>query len=352
MTIDHGLTPPLLTADLPGIGGHIKSQAEDFEVEEVPAYAPSGEGEFLYLWVEKREMGAEFFTRQVARRLDIPLGEVGSAGLKDRHAVTRQMISVPAACEPNLATLDGDGLRVLSVSRHTNKLKPGHLRGNRFRILVRGVEADAGERLPALLDRLRALGVPNYYGPQRFGRDGETLRLGLDLLAGKEGRRVNPFLRRLALSSVQSALFNAHVARRMSDDVFRRVLPGDVMMKWPFGGMFVAEDVAAEQARFDRREIVQGGPMYGKKMFKAADAALERELHTLREANLSLAAFHGFGKLMSGTRRYGLVYIDDLAGEVEPEGVRLSFTMPAGSYATVVIRELTHSDSLEGEESE
>lgn len=352
MTIDHGTTPPLLTADLPGLGGRIKTQAEDFEVEEVPAYTPSGQGDYLYLWVEKREMGAEFFTRQVARRLDIPVGEVGSAGLKDRHAVTRQMISVPAACEPNLATLDGDGLRVLSVSRHTNKLKPGHLRGNRFRILVRGVEADAGERLPALLDRLRALGMPNFYGPQRFGRDGETLRLGHDLLAGKDVRRVNPFLRRLALSSVQSALFNAHVARRMADDVFRRVLPGDVMMKWPFGGMFVAEDVAAEQARFDCREIIQGGPMYGKKMFKAAGVALERELHTLHEANLSLAAFHGFGKLMSGTRRYSLVYIDDLAGEVEPEGVRLSFTLPAGSYATVVIRELTHSDRLEGDESE
>jgi tRNA pseudouridine13 synthase len=344
--------PPLLTADLPGIGGRIKSQAEDFEVEEVPAYAPSGEGDYLYLWVEKREMGAEFFTRQVARRLDLPLGEVGSAGLKDRHAVTRQMISIPASCEPHLARLDGDGIRVLSVSRHTNKLKPGHLRGNRFRILVRGVEPDAASRLPALLDRLRSLGVPNFYGPQRFGREGETLRIGLGLLAGKQEGRVNPFLRRLALSAVQSALFNAHVARRMADGVFRQVLPGDVMMKWPFGGMFVAQDVSAEQERFDRREIVQGGPMFGKKMFKAAGVALERELHTLREADLTLAAFHGFGKLMSGTRRYGLVYLDDLSGEVEPDGVRLSFTLPAGSYATVVVHELTHSDRLEGDESE
>jgi tRNA pseudouridine13 synthase len=126
------------------------------------------------------------------------------------------------------------------------------------------------------------------------------------------------------------------------------VLPGDVMMKWPFGGMFVADDVPAEQARFDRREIVPGGPMFGKKMFKAAGVALERELGTLREAGLSLAAFQGFGKLMSGTRRFGLIYLDDLAGHVEPEGVRLSFTLPAGSYATVVVRELTHSQHLEG----
>ena len=97
MVFDPLLPPPLLTADLTGVGGRIKVRPEDFEVEEVPAYPPSGQGDFLYLWVEKRGMGAEYFTRQVARRLDVPVGEVGTAGLKDRHAVTRQMVSVPVA---------------------------------------------------------------------------------------------------------------------------------------------------------------------------------------------------------------------------------------------------------------
>src|SRR5262245_42257325 len=115
MNFDPHAPPPLLTADLPGIGGRIKTQPEDFAVEEVPAYAPCGQGEFLYLWVEKRGLGAEFFVRQVARRLDVPADEVGTAGLKDRHAVTRQMVSVPAAAEPRLAALDGDGIRLLSV---------------------------------------------------------------------------------------------------------------------------------------------------------------------------------------------------------------------------------------------
>jgi tRNA pseudouridine13 synthase len=351
MTFDP-IAPPLLTADLPGIGGRIKSQPEDFEVEEVPAYAPSGQGDYLYLWVEKREMGAEFFARQVTRRLEIAPGDVGTAGLKDRHAVTRQWLSVPAAAEPRLPQLEGDGIRLLSVSRHGNKLKPGHLRGNRFRILVRGAEADAAARLPPLLDRVHELGLPNFYGPQRFGRDGETLRLGLDLLAGKQEQRLNPFLRRLALSAAQSALFNRFVARRMEDGLLRKVIAGDVMMKWPFGGMFVAQDVPTEQARFDRREIVIGGPIFGKKMFKAAGEALRREVETLTEAGLSLATFHGFGKLMSGTRRYTLIYLDDLQGEIEPEGVRLTFTLPAGSYATVLLRELMHSEGMEGEESE
>src|SRR5438067_963407 len=135
--------PPLLTSDLPGIGGRIKTIPEDFEVEEIPAYEPCGSGDSLYLWVEKCGLGADYFSRQVARRLEIAPGDVGMAGLKDRHAVTRQWISVPAAAEGRLDRLDGDGIRVLRVSRHGNKLKAGHLHGNRFRILIRDVDPAA-----------------------------------------------------------------------------------------------------------------------------------------------------------------------------------------------------------------
>src|ERR1700683_1436583 len=108
MNLPAALQPPLLTADLPGIGGRIKSTPEDFEVEEIPAYEPSGAGDFLFLWVEKHDMGAEYFTRQIARRLNIGAGEVGTAGLKDRHAVTRQWVSVPASAEANLPLLEGE----------------------------------------------------------------------------------------------------------------------------------------------------------------------------------------------------------------------------------------------------
>src|SRR5438270_1481792 len=107
MTFDPLAPPPLVTADLPGIGGRMKTVPEDFEVEEIPAYEPSGSGDYLYLWIEKRDMGAEYFVRQVARRLDLPVGEVGTAGLKDRHAVTRQMVSVPVRAEERLKQLEG-----------------------------------------------------------------------------------------------------------------------------------------------------------------------------------------------------------------------------------------------------
>jgi tRNA pseudouridine13 synthase len=355
MNLSDAINPPLLTPESPGVGGRIKHEPEDFEVEEIPAYEPSGSGDHLFLWVEKRGMGAEYFARQVARRLDIPPGEVGTAGLKDRHAVTRQWVSVPVMAEPRLSQLEGDGIRVLNVSRHGNKLKPGHLRGNRFRVLVR--DAGPPQELPAL-ERLRREGMPNYYGGQRFGRDGETARLGMALLrgelppAGADGRRPNvrnPFLRKLALSAGQSLLFNAYLARRLRDGLLRRVLPGDVMAKWPAGGMFVAEDVAAEQARLDAGETVPAGPMFGRKTFPAKGEAAEREAAVLAEAGLSAASFAGFGKLLMGTRRHNFVYPGDLNAEWLPEGLRLSFTLPAGSYATVLLREVMKAEVNEEE---
>jgi tRNA pseudouridine13 synthase len=268
------------------------------------------------------------------------------------------MVSVPARAEPRLSQLDGDGIRVLSVSKHGNKLKPGHLHGNRFRILVRETAADAAEHLPPLIERLRRDGLANFYGEQRFGREGETVRLGFALLrqepppADCKANLRSPFLRKLTLSAAQSALFNHCLACRIADGLSRRVLPGDVMARWPFGGMFVAEDVTAEQARLDARDIVPAGPMFGRKMFRAAAEAAEREDKVLRDAGLTTQAFHGFGKLLSGTRRHNLVYVDDLTANVETEGVRLSFTLPAGSYATVLVREITKSERVgDGEEA-
>jgi tRNA pseudouridine13 synthase len=351
-TFDPLTPPPLWTADLPGVGGRIKAQPEDFEVEELPAYPPSGSGEHLFLWIEKRDMGAEYFVRQVARRLDIPPSEVGTAGLKDRRAVTRQMVSAPARAEARLNQLDGDGIRLLSVSRHGNKLKPGHLHGNRFRILLRDASADAAARLPPIIERLRRDGLANFYGPQRFGRDGETVLLGLSLLRRQPAtaKPRSPFLRKLALSAAQSALFNHCLACRMADGLLRRVLSGEAMARWPFGGLFVVEDVAAEQARLEAREIVPAGPMFGRKMFRVAAEAAEREEKVLTDAGLTPAAFADFGKLLSGTRRHNLIYVDDLTADIEAEGVRLSFTLPAGSYATVLLREITKSDTLAGDE--
>jgi tRNA pseudouridine13 synthase len=338
---------PYLTPELPGVVGRIKTRPEDFEVEEIPAYEPCGSGEHLFLWIEKRDVGAEWFVGEIARRLRVARNEVGIAGLKDRHAVTRQWVSVPAAAESWLP-IDGEDITVLAVRRHTNKLRPGHLRGNRFRILIGDAQA-AAERIEPILGRVRALGLPNFYGPQRFGRDGETGRFGMALLR-KECKHVrSPFVRKLALSAGQSVLFNEYLSRRVADGLLRAVLDGDVMAKWPAGGLFVARDVATEQARFDARELVTAGPIFGRKTFAAAGAAAEREAVVLRDAALPVDAFTRFGKLLQGTRRHNLVYIDDLTAAVEAEGLRLTFTLPAGSYATVLLREVMKAE-VQGDE--
>jgi tRNA pseudouridine13 synthase len=333
------------------VGGRLKAELEDFVVEEIPAYVPSGQGDFLYVWIEKRDLGGEFFLKQVARRLGLPKEEIGMAGLKDRRAVTRQWISLPKPMEPRLAALEGEGMKILQVSRHTNKLRTGHLHGNRFTIRLRDVSPDARLHLEAILQRLRQQGLMNFYGEQRFGKEGETLDLGLKLLRGEGGPR-DKFLRKLALSAVQSALFNTYLTRRFHDGLLHRVLSGDVMGKWPQGGMFVVEEIVTEQTRFDRREIVPTGPIYGSKMYPAQGMAAARESALLTEAGLALEAFAGFGKLLQGTRRHNLVFVTDLLGHVEGADAVLTFSLPAGSYATILLREIRKTEEVADESRE
>jgi tRNA pseudouridine13 synthase len=347
MSLDPLEPVPLLTADLQGIGGHIREHLEDFEVEEIPAYPPCGSGDFLYLRVEKKGLGAEYFLQQIARRLQIRPGDIGVAGLKDRWAITRQMISVPHHCEGQLPALEGDGIRVLSVDRHTNKLRSGHLRGNRFRIAIRDANVDALKGLDTLLQRLRLLGIPNYYGPQRFGLGGDTARLGLAILR-KEGPRPKPFLRKLALSAVQSVLFNDYLARRLIDGLLHQILAGDVLSKRATGGLFVALDRGREQERFQAGEIVPTGPIFGRKMMPALAEAGEREAAVLAGAQIETQAFQGFGKLLQGTRRHNLIFPEQLTWEQDQSVVRLDFSLPAGAYATVLLREVMKVDTLDG----
>lgn len=331
---------PWLTADLPGIGGCIKTAVEDFVVEEIPAYQPSGSGEHLFLWVEKRDMGAEYFLRRVAGALGITPTEVGMAGLKDRRAITRQWISVPARCAARVAALADAGIKVLKEARHYNKLRTGHLYGNRFEIRVRSVHPEAAARLPGLIERLRRFGFPNYYGEQRFGRGGETVRLGLDLLQGGSLPAGKRWLRKLALSAVQSILFNRYVARRLAAGLLHTVLRGDVMFLWPQGGTFVADEPERIQPRFDAHEVVPTGPMFGKKMRPATDDAAELERTVLAEAGLALDSFHRFGSLMTGTRRPIVAFVPDLQGTAVGDDVWLRFSLGAGSYATVLLSEI------------
>ena len=336
---------PYATGDLPGIGGRIKVNPEDFEVEEIPAYHPSGSGDHLFLWLEKRGLPAETLVSHVARQLSVSRNDVGCAGLKDTHAVTRQYVSVPASALTRLPAVNSDKVRVLRHGLHGNKLRTGHLRGNTFRLVVRGCADHALARAQAICTVLARDGLPNFYGNQRFGRGGETLNIGLQLLRG-ENVRVKGLVRRLALSSVQSALFNRCLSNRMESRLLHTVLDGEVLQVVASGGPFYVDDVAREQARYDAREVVPAGPMFGPKMKSAQRDGLAREAALLEDAGLSMEQFVAQGKLTQGTRRAMLVWPEDLQVEAvetaadEAEAVRVSFGLPSGSYATGILREL------------
>ena len=189
-----GIPHAYMTADLPGVGGQIKVDVEDFVVEEVPLYTPSGEGEHTYFWLEKNDLSTPEVLDSLGRRLGVPSSRFGYAGLKDRKAVTRQWFSIDGIQPEVVAALDENQFRVLEATRHTNKLRVGHLRGNRFVIRVRGVTAGAVEAVAAVLAVLTERGVPNYFGFQRFGHRGYAHRIGCDLLLGRHEDAVRRIL--------------------------------------------------------------------------------------------------------------------------------------------------------------
>lgn len=342
---------PYLTADLPGIGGRWKDAAEDFIVEEIPAYEPGGSGEHLFLWIEKKDVAANELVKHVSRTLRCSPGDIGVAGLKDRRAITRQWISVPAKLAADVPQIDTDSIHVLKSIQHGNKLRTGHLRGNRFTILIRDVGEQAAERAAAIADRIQKLGFPNYYGAQRFGHGGETLQLGLDLLTGRKKSRDIPgaqrrFLLRLSLSAVQSDLFNRALARRLTDGLLNKVLQGDVMEVVASGGKFIAEDVAAEQPRYDAGEIAVTGPMYGLKMREPTGAPAQREASLLEKSGLGPEHFAKYLNLMTGTRRAYVIRPGDLTVNQDSAGLRFEFTLPSGVYATTLLREFMKSEEM------
>jgi tRNA pseudouridine13 synthase len=335
------LTPGALrlTSALPGTGGIIRVTPEDFDVEEIPAYSPSGEGEHLFLWIEKLGIDTPEAAFRVAAALSLHLGDVSWAGLKDRIARARQWMSVPARAEAALGNLvPTPELRLLAHARHGNKLRVGHLDGNRFRIRVR--DAERPEAAAAVMERLASEGLPNAFGEQRFGR-GDTAFRGLTLVRGNRlPQRPSAFERKLYVSAYQAQLFNRLLEARLRERTLRRALDGDLMRKTDSGGLFVCREPEIDQGRLDRGEIVPTGPIFGWKMQRPAGQVEAAEMAVLHAEELTLDSFRRLGGIAEGTRRPYLVQVADAHWLVEGSSVELSFTLPAGSYATVLLDEV------------
>ncbi len=340
---------PYVTADLPGIGGSLRSELEDFVVEEIPAYLPCGEGDHVYVWVEKRGMTTAFLLREIAKALEIRDSDIGAAGMKDRHAVTRQMLSLPPPITPEQAmALEIKGATILSAGRHGNKLRTGHLKGNRFILKIRNLEcpaAEAKQRTEAIIQRLAQVpGAANWYGGQRFGRAGNNAEVGKALVTRSKtgGRPPRGRQRRLFISAYQSQLFNEFLEARLSDDLYSTVIVGEVLQKRDSGGMFVSEDLSDDQARFDRGEVTLTGPMFGHKMKcpSPESQAEERESSILLREGIELQSFAHLSKLANGTRRGLSILLEDAEVSADDESVEIRFTLPSGTYATAIMREI------------
>jgi tRNA pseudouridine13 synthase len=350
---------PYLTADLAGTGGVLRSSPEDFLVEELPAYEPSGSGDHVFVTIEKRGLTTPQAVDAIARALGLRSGDIGWAGMKDRHAVTRQLLSLPPPCSPEAAlALQLDGVAIQAAVRHPHKLRTGHLRGNRFVLVVRdtAVAAEvAADRATAILARLaRPPGCPNWYGEQRFGVDGENAARGRALLeSGGRNRRGDGRQQRFLLSALQSSLFNEFLRRRMADGLFDQVLAGDLLAKRPGGGQFPCTEPAVDQARLEAGELVATGPMYGHSMRAPppGSPAAAREAALLADEGLTLDSFRPAGRLAEGTRRPLAVDLGSAAARPlelpgqESRAIEVTFQLPAGAYATVVMREIVKGEA-------
>ena len=397
---------PRFTRDLPGTGGRIKDGPDDFIVDEIPLYLPTGKGTHLYLLIEKRNVTTFRAIQLLAKRLGRKQRDFGVAGLKDAAATTRQYVSIEHVAPEEVDGLELPGIKIVDRTLHGNKLKRGHLKGNRFSVVIRDPSAGSEERAREVLRVLARRGVPNYFGPQRFGVLKNTHRLGRALLLGdyrgfadeliaapresldphyervialyrsgdfkeaaqalrpsfeyerrfldalhrtagdceRASRFVDRRVQELYLSAYQSDLFNKVVAARI--DGIDRVMEGDAAFIHRNGACFLVDDAVIEQPRAESFEISPSGPLFGSRLLRAAGVPGKMEDELLLAESIDLAAMSAARHMPRGARRPLRVPLTDVeAAHDDTKGLCLKFSLPPGSYATVVLDEIMKETS-------
>lgn len=337
---------PYLTCGMPGIGGVLRAKLADFFVDEIPAYEPCGQGEHTYFRVEKRGISTMMLMKEIAQKLNISIKNISSAGLKDTHAIARQTLCVHNVLPEAIESLALADAQILWVSRHTNKLRTGHLKGNRFTIRIRGVGPTATGIATPILEILERRGVPNAYGEQRFGNRGNNHLIGEYLLRNdREGllahgiRHPSYKMKAFFVSAFQSSLFNQYLVMRMNTNSMDNVLAGDIARKEDTRGLFTVEDAAVDSLRVKAWEISPTGPIYGYKMMQAADQAGKLEASLLAAKGLSLESFRTVKA--KGTRRPLRYKPENLTWHQDgDDALVVAFTAPKGSFATLLLSEL------------
>lgn len=323
----------------PHIQGRLRVAPEDFQVREELDFVLDGAGEHVWLWVRKRGANTEWVAKRLAERAGVPSGAVSYAGLKDRHAVTEQWFSVhlPGQADPDWNTDPHPDFTVLNATRHSRKLRRGALSGNIFCITVRDLDGDPA-KWATRLEWIAATGVPNYFGEQRFGRDAGNLERAEAMLSGREKVR-DRHQRGLYLSAARSALFNAALARRVVEGSWNVALPGEVLMLAGSHSIFTADEVDETiRQRVATFDVHPTGPLWGAGELRSGGAVRELEeavattFPTFRDG---LAA----AGLQQERRALRLMVGDAMLECPEPRTAVLNFRLPAGAYATTVLRE-------------
>ncbi|MEA2092150.1 MAG: tRNA pseudouridine(13) synthase TruD [Campylobacterota bacterium] len=344
--------------DHSSIDFHFKQSPRDFVVEEIPLYEFSGEGEHLILFVRKKNLTTSELVGIFARYLGIKNRDIGYAGLKDKHAMTKQYISVHKQHEEKLESFTHESVKIISKTNHNNKIRIGHLKGNRFFIKVKKVNPTSAIKIDEALKNIANFGMPNFFGFQRFGNDGDNHIIGEKIAKG-EARERNPRVKKLLINAYQSHLFNLWLSRRLeinrlinnfeaselesvlnmpNDEVSKlklqkhpfKLITGDIMEHYPHGRLFDFEGSKEDLSRFNEKDISVTGLLCGKKAKIVSGTARDIEKDFDETINAD------------GTRRYAWVFPEDIEGRFKQEEAQyeMNFTLPKGSYATVLIEEI------------
>ncbi len=339
---------------------HFRSTPETFIVEEVPLYPWSGEGEHLIVKVRKKGLTTWEMLKAISEQTGVKVKDMGYAGLKDKNALTYQYISLPKRYENALQKFSHPQIKILEKHLHTNKLRLGHLKGNRFFITLKKVFPMQARKIDEVIRIIEKEGLPNFFGYQRFGKEGDNYLLGREIALGRKRER-NIKKRRLLLNAYQSHLFNLWLSKRVEisklinafspkelktsldlpegiveelkkQKPFFKILPGDIAKHYPMGKIFFVDDPLQESTRFFHRAISPTGLLPGSKTPRSDGMA--RELEKDFDADIP----------QQGDRRYAWIFPEDLQGKYKEKEAHyeLSFFLPKGSYATILLEEIAH----------
>ncbi|MDV2857111.1 tRNA pseudouridine(13) synthase TruD [Oceanimonas sp. CAM02] len=330
----------------PTVSGRLKAEPEHFIVREDLGFAPGGEGEHIFLHIRKRGQNTQWIARDLAKLAGVAQRDVTWAGLKDRHAVTEQWFGVhlPGKEMPDFSPLESDDVQIMAIARHNKKLKTGALKGNWFELTL--TELDGEGDLDARLQAISERGVPNYFGDQRFGHNGGNIEQARAMFGGKRIKDRNK--RSMYLSAARSYLFNLAASQRLAEGRGEQLLNGDCVMLAGSQSFFTLnddnplnEDI---QARFASGDIRLSAPLWGRGRLPAEDEAGTLEQTALEGQQALMAGLEANG--LKQERRALLLKPEQLSWQRDGDRLTLSFWLPAGTYATSLVRELIKEKEL------